>query len=270
MAHIAYDPVKDKFASVTAKIPFLRRMLYLLLDMMFLRSWYTKKVITKHATKLNNKGGWSILDAGSGFGQYDRFFLARFKNAKLTAIDIKEDYLRDCRRYFKEDINSGRARFLLRDLIKINYNQEFDFVTCIDVLEHIEDDETVMKNIAGALRKGGLFFMHSPSSCYGDKEEAFVDEHYRLGYDKAELTSKLEKVGLTPLEIGYTYGKAGHLAWVLGIKIPMLMFTKLKMLSVALVLIYTPVVLPLFLLLNLIDTKSDHSEGRGIYALARK
>lgn len=270
MSHIAYDPVKDKFAAVTACCPLLRRILYFLLDMMFLRSWYARKIIAEHVAELNTKGQWSILDAGSGFGQYDRFFLAKFNNAKLTAIDIKKNYLRHCERYFKKDIERRRAEFLMQDLQTMQYERQFDLVTCIDVLEHIEDDETVMQNIAEALKENGLFFMHSPSSCYDAGKEAFVEEHFRLGYDKAELEKKLKKVGLIPLKTGYTYGKPGHLAWVLGIKIPLLMFSKLKLIAVIFALIYFPLVLPLFLLLNLIDMKSNLLKGRGIYALSVK
>ncbi len=76
-----------------------------------------------------------LLDAGSGFGQYDRFILREFPNVSIKAIDVKSDYLEDSCRYFEEEIQQGRVDFHQEDLLELDYSEEFDFAICIDVLD---------------------------------------------------------------------------------------------------------------------------------------
>src|SRR5690625_812450 len=97
MSRIAYDPVKDRFAAIIRKSRGLRTLFYGLLDLFFLRSWYVRRVLKKHASPLDDQGPWKLLDAGSGFGQYDRFILRQFSNVQVRAVDVKADYLDDCR-----------------------------------------------------------------------------------------------------------------------------------------------------------------------------
>lgn len=273
MSRIAYDPVKDRFANIVRQFRFLRTLFYLILDLFFLRSWYIRKILRKYGSELDAKGKWTLLDAGSGFGQYDRFILREFKNVQVKAVDVKGDYLEDSREYFDRDINAGRIEFDQEDLLQIDYEEVFDFVICVDVLEHIEEDEKVIKNIYHALTAGSYFLMHSPSIYSeedADGEESFVDEHARTGYSKEDVSRKLKNAGFTPVDIAYTYGKKGHLAWELIIKYPMLWLNKIKLWALPVMAIYYLPVLPLSLLLMALDLRDDNKRGAGIYALAQK
>jgi len=64
-----YDPVKNIFAQIIKKFPFLRIVFYKILDLMFLRSWYVRRELKELRKKFGNKN-ISIYDAGSGYGQY--------------------------------------------------------------------------------------------------------------------------------------------------------------------------------------------------------
>lgn len=273
MSTIAYDPVKDKFAKIIRRTRWLRRCFYFLLDLFFLRSWHIRRLIKKTAADLEKQGEWHLLDAGSGFGQYDRFLLSRFKNIKVHSVDVKEDYLEDCRYYFKEQIREGRITFETADLLKPGLDESFDFVICIDVLEHIQEDLTVIENLHDVLKPGGYFLMHSPSHYSeedGDEDETFVGEHARPGYSKEDISEKLETAGLIPKKIHYTYGSWGHKSWVLSVKYPMLWFNKLGMAAILPLMLYYPLVMPFCLLMNLADLFTANEKGNGIYALARK
>lgn len=273
MSTIAYDPVKDKFASLIRKNRLLRRFFYFLLDLFFLRSWHIRRIIKKSAKNLENKGEWNLLDAGSGFGQYDRFLLNEFKNIRVYSIDVKEDYLEDSRYYFNEEVREGRIHFETADLLNPALDHKFDFIICIDVLEHIEDDRRVINNLKNALKPGGYFLMHSPSHYSeedGAGDDTFVGEHARAGYSKENITEKLLSAGLSPAKVHYTYGFWGHKAWILSVKYPMIWFNKLGMAAVLPLLAYYPVVMPFCLLMNLADLRTKNTKGNGIYALARK
>ncbi|MEX0647952.1 MAG: class I SAM-dependent methyltransferase [Balneolaceae bacterium] len=273
MSAIAYDPVKNKFAKIIRRNRVLRRLFYFLLDLFFLRSWHVRRVIKNTADEMDKEGEWHLLDAGCGFGQYDRFLLSSFKEIRVHAVDVKEDYLEDCRFYFKKMIQNGSIDFEAVDLLNPSLQKQYDFIICIDVLEHIEEDQKVIQNLTEALKPGGFFLMHSPSQYSeedDDEDESFVGEHARPGYSKADISGKLESAGLKPENIHYTYGFWGHKAWILSVKYPMISLNKIGMAAILPLLIYYPVIMPFCLLMNSADLFTKNVKGNGIYALARK
>lgn len=273
MSKIAYDPVKDSFASLIRNSKRLRRVFYFLLDLFFLRSWHIRRVLKKHASKFNKMGEWYLLDAGSGFGQYDRFLLDTFSRVKIESVDVKTQYLQDNRHYFGEEIEKGKILFKEADLLTYSSDKLYDFIICIDVLEHIENDEQVIKNLSNTLREGGIFLMHSPSHYSeedADEDNTFVGEHARTGYSKADIEKKMMEADLLPLKTHYTYGTYGRLSWILTVKWPMLWFTKLGMAAALILVFYYPFVLPASLLMNYLDLHTKNKKGNGIYAIAKK
>src|SRR5690625_3083330 len=127
MSTISYDPVKNRFADLIRNSRLLRRIFYFLLDLFFLRSWHLRRILRRQGKPLDRKGEWTLLDAGCGFGQYDRFLLKQFDHVKITAIDLKEDYLRDCRIYFDREIRAGRITFEKGDLLEMRVRDQYDF-----------------------------------------------------------------------------------------------------------------------------------------------
>lgn len=273
MSRIAYDPVKDKFARIIRSSRFLRRLFYAILDLVFLRSWHIRKVLREHCRELDRQGEWHLLDAGCGFGQYDRFILDEFENVKVTSVDIKADYIEDNRSFFSREIAEGRIRFGVADLLNYDDKTDYDAVICVDVLEHIEEDTKVMQQLGRCMKPGAYFLMHSPSHYSAedaDEDDSFVDEHARTGYSKEEIGKKLMESDLHPLKIHYTYGPWGHRAWTLLVKWPMVWFTRLGLPAAIPLLIYYPIVTPVSLLLNAADLYTANKKGTGIYALAKK
>ena len=273
MSRIAYDPVKDRFANIIRDSRFLRSVFYHLLDLFFLRSWYIRQNLKKYARQMEEDGSWRLLDAGSGFGQYDRFVLRQFSNVVVTAVDVKKDYLEDCRHYFADEIQQNRIDFEKVDLLSFEKSPRFDFAMCVDVLEHIEEDVQVMQNIYAAMNPGGYFLMHSPS-IYSEEDagddESFVDEHARTGYSKQDITEKLKEAGFNPVEVAYTYGPNGHFAWQLLIKYPMLWMNKIKLWALPLMAVWYIFTLPVGLILMRLDMLQENEKGTGIYAVGQK
>lgn len=273
MTKIAYDPVKDRFARVIRHSAGLRKIFYNLLDLFFLRSWHLRRVLTDIGNEYEKKGVWKVLDAGSGFGQYDHFLLKKFDHVEISSVDIKDEYLEDNRLFFKQKIDQGRIRFDNVNLLEYSSDERFDLILCVDVLEHIADDVTVIRKLSSAIKKDGYFLMHSPSHLSGDdaeEDDSFVGEHARTGYSKEDIEKKLMEADLLPLKTHYTYGAAGRRAWILSVKIPMLMFNKAGLFALIPLLLYYPVVLPAVLILNYSDLFAKNKKGNGIYALARK
>lgn len=275
MTKIAYDPVKDRFAALVRRSRLLRNVFYSTLDLFFLRSWYVrsrlKELYNQHYA---DNDPWTILDAGSGFGQYDRYLLRGFSNSHIHAVDVKDQYLSDCRQFFQTDSEAGRIRFEQLDLVHQTLpSRTYDTVLCIDVLEHIERDEQVLSNISASLRPGGRLVMHSPSvyaEADAGEEDTFVDEHARTGYEAGDLAQRFQRAGLTVEEIRYTYGPKGHKAWEWLIKRPMLWFNRFGLYTLIWLPLYYLVMLPPGLFYMRMDMRSENTTGTGILGVARK
>ncbi|KPP96060.1 MAG: Methyltransferase domain [Bacteroidetes bacterium HLUCCA01] len=278
MSQIAYDPVKDKFAGLIRRSRVLRSLFYSLLDLFFLRSWYIRSRLRswygREVVQVEKSDSrLCILDAGCGFGQYDRFMLHAFPGTRIDAVDVKQDYLQDCTHFFRGDIDAGQITFTQMDLLSPSLSKSYHLVLCVDVLEHIVEDVRVMRNMQQVLKPGGYFLMHSPSHLAeddADGDESFVGEHARAGYSREELSDKFRAAGLEPVDIRYTYGWFGHTAWVMLIKWPMLWLTRLGFAAVVVLPFWYALTLLPGLLLMSLDMVGENRKGTGIMGFARK
>lgn len=267
-----YDPIKNIFARFIKSNPHLRKLFYFLLNLFFLRSWYIRKVLKKLIPEIKTPMP-EIFDAGTGFGQYAYFIAKKFPQAKILAVDIKEDYLNEAAKFFQK-MNLKNVEFKIDDLTKITYENKFDLILCVDVMEHIEDDVSVLKNFYRSLKPGGYLIINTPSSfggsdAHAEEDKSFIGEHFRTGYSKEEMFEKLKMAGFSSFEGFYTYGFWGDKAWRIGIKYPMLMLNLSKIFLIVLPFYYL-LTLPFFILMNLLDTKSRIEVGTGLIVISQK
>lgn len=266
-----YDPIKDKLGGIVKKSPFLRKIFYFALGMMFLREWYVKRKIKELYGKNPPK---NILDAGCGFGQYSYFMAKKFPVAKIFSVDVKVDYLEDCK-YFFEKTGLENTEFAFADLTKIDYENQYDFALSVDVMEHIEDDIGVFKRFYKALKPGGRVLINTPSNLGGsdaesEDDDSFIGEHVRLGYSKEDICAKLEQAGFKIESFDYTYGKWGNLYWKVGIKYPMLMLNKSQLFFIILPFYYLFTLLGTLLFMWLDVNDKNKSEGTGVLVVGFK
>jgi len=268
---VEYDPIKNKLGIFFNKSPFLRKVFYNLLDLLLLRSWHIHKQI-KIWEKTAPKNA-KILDAGMGFGQYSYWMAKKHPKWRILGVDVKDEQIADCNKFFQK-IGLNNARFEYADLPAFSHPNTYDFALSVDVMEHILEDITVFKNIYASLHKGGMLLISTPSDQGGsDVEDAsgesFIGEHVRNGYNINEIQDKLKTAGFSKIEAAYSYGKPGHISWVLSMKYPMKMLSFSKALLIILPFYYL-VTFPFSLILNQMDTKGKHSTGTGLIVKAWK
>jgi SAM-dependent methyltransferase len=267
-----YDPIKDIFATILRKFPFLRIFFYKLLDLMFLRSWYVRRELIR-IRNVSGQNKLTIYDAGSGYGQYTYFMTRNLMPCSINSVDIKDQWIKDSREFFNQQ-NIPDVEFAQEDLTKIEHKDKFDLIVCVDVMEHIEDDKKVFQNFYNALKRGGYLLINSPSTFGGSdvhdiKEESFISEHARDGYSREDLEQKLVPLGFSIYRSRYTYGFWGDMAWRLGIKYPMLMLNASKIFFIILPL-YFLVTFPFTLLMMNLDFLTKNKVGSGINFIAMK
>ena len=204
-----YDPIKQSFGKVFNSTPFLRKLFYKLLDLLLLRSWH----IRRELKKLNREGfrPEEIADAGSGFGQYVYYLSKHYPEAQITGLDIKQEQVDDCNHFFAAIKRDKKVSFKHADLTLLEESNAWNLTLSVDVMEHIEDDRTVLRHLYRGLKPGGILLISTPSDQGGsdvhhEHDQSFIDEHVRDGYGIEEIDEKLRQAGFSDIQIKYSYG----------------------------------------------------------------
>lgn len=271
-----YDPIKRSLGNVFNKTPFLRKLFYKLLDALLLRTWHVKKELRKW--KKDYPGEATLLDAGSGFGQYTYNLSGVNHNWNVLGVDVKQEQIDDCNRFFKQIGRDKRVKFEYADLTKFEMPEKFDFVLSVDVMEHILEDVQVFKNFNKSMKKGAMLLISTPSDQGGsdthhdhehDEVTGFIDEHVRDGYGIKEIEDKLKTAGFSKVEARYSYGWPGSAAWKISMKYPIKMLNVSKIFFVILPFYYL-LLFPFALILNFLDLRIKYKTGTGLIVKAWK
>jgi SAM-dependent methyltransferase len=267
-----YEPIKRSLGRFFAGSLLMRKMLYFLLDLLLLRTWHVKKALRKIAKEYPDKA--SVLDAGSGFGQYTWGMSKMNILWKISAIDINSEQIDDCNRFFAKTGLSERITFRTGDLTALADKESYDIILSVDVMEHIVEDLLVFTNFFKSLKYNGILIISTPSDqggsdVHNDDEESFIDEHVRDGYSIRDITEKLTLAGFRNVEADYTYGKPGNISWRLSMKYPIKMLN-ISYLFFIILPFYYLIFFPISIILNIFDLHLTHKSGTGLLVTARK
>ncbi|MCS3505843.1 bifunctional 2-polyprenyl-6-hydroxyphenol methylase/3-demethylubiquinol 3-O-methyltransferase UbiG [Achromobacter sp. JUb104] len=144
-----------------------------------------------------------ILDVGTGTTALPH--LMRNSGPLVTAIDNIKDY-------WAEDIVNRHYHVVNDDITQAKTSDQFDLVTCISVLEHIEECDKAVESMSGLMARNGLLVMTFPYN-----ENRYVDNVYKLpgsaygqtakyvtqAYCRADINRWLSRFGLEILEQDY-------------------------------------------------------------------
>jgi len=135
-----------------------------------------------------------ILEVGCGTRYVSRYL--KKKGYYVECADLFFDGLQFCK---KRDAGNHYYQFNLLDRLFI---EEFDGICAFDVLEHIEDDGNVLKNMHDALKPGGTFFITVPADRRLWSSMDINAEHKRR-YSMQELRIKIESNGFKVIKLSY-------------------------------------------------------------------
>jgi SAM-dependent methyltransferase len=114
--------------------------------------------------------------------------------------------------------------FAVQDLKKLNITGTFDFIHCINVLEHIRENPQVVECFHAALKQGGYLYLHVPN-----KSESYIlplrffpafsawaeEEHVGEMYTLEGLKNMVSGKGFAVQVVLYAFGFTGQLLWEL-------------------------------------------------------
>ena len=157
--------------------------------------------------------GTRIAELGSGRGNLSRLLK---QGANVLVTDNRESYLEELRRRWGHLPNVRVARLDLASDADYGILGDFkaDTVVCLNVLEHVEDDFSVLRRLYRSVPPGCRIVFLVP---FNPKLYSRFDRElgHRRRYGKAELEEKMRAAGLK-VECQFYFNKAGVFAWWLG------------------------------------------------------
>ena len=79
------------------------------------------------------------------------------------------------------------------DLLKLPFKERYDFIGIFDIIEHIEDDRTALRNAYEALKPGGILQVTVPACKF--LWSRFDELDHKRRYSKKELIERLGEAG---------------------------------------------------------------------------
>ncbi|HJZ83405.1 MAG TPA: methyltransferase domain-containing protein [Pyrinomonadaceae bacterium] len=134
-----------------------------------------------------------ILDVGCGTGANLKMLGA---HGEVAGVDISQQALEFCRQRGLETVRFGAAESLPYE------DESFDLVTALDVIEHLDDDLTGLREIGRVLRPRGRLLLFVPAFMFlwGVQDEV---SNHRRRYDRADLVRKVSEAGFEIEQISY-------------------------------------------------------------------
>lgn len=145
----------------------------------------------------------SVLDVGCGGGVLSESMA--INGAVVTGLDVEEQAILAARMHAEaQDIS---VKYLCQP-VETFYDELFDIVTCMEMLEHASDPRLVIENCARLLKPGGYLFLSTINRTLQAYASVVIAAEYLLGllprqthdYDKfikpSELAAMVRSVGL--------------------------------------------------------------------------
>lgn len=154
------------------------------------------------ANQIKRSGAISILDIGCGNGAFLKYLANSTSELSLTGIDLSD-----------EAKSNSKIAFVQGDFLKYNFQEKFDFIVTLAVIEHLDNVLSFTKRIHDLLNENGiacvmtlnesgiLYKMAELLRKFGSKSTfiRLYDPHHLNHFSKASLINLLTKDGLFEL-----------------------------------------------------------------------
>ena len=113
--------------------------------------WHALKSILKSEIRDNSV----VLDIGS-FDGYISYNLKKFfPELKIIVVDVDQAGLKQAKDRGMNALCASALELPIKD-------NKIDFVLCLDVIEHVEEDEKMIKEVSRVLKPGGKIILATP------------------------------------------------------------------------------------------------------------
>lgn len=181
-----------------------------------------RKLAIKYLEKIKDK---KILDVGCGLGFDASYFFK--KGFDIYACDISNKAIK-----YAKKANPG-PKYFIWDFEKRPYKEKFDAIYSFEVIEHVLDYDSFLKNLYDTLNKCGIILITTPNviaprdriNLLFGRDEWFASKYHIHYFSPRTLKIALENAGFKNIElkssglISFLGSNFGGSLFVVGIKI---------------------------------------------------
>lgn len=137
-----------------------------------------------------------VLDAGCANG-YGSKILS--DNASvLVAVDKNSDYIE----LAKKNNNRSNIKYKVMDLDKDKLDYLYDYIVCLETLEHVSNPTYVLDNFYSSLKNDGILFISVPNSKFEEVNDGKNINKYHLHtFEYDELVKTFKRSGFRVLRV---------------------------------------------------------------------
>jgi len=154
--------------------------------------------------------GQNVLEIGAGIGNLTKEFMPR---KKYYASDINPLYLQILKNFKHNKPYLAVSYLDIEDVSELRKNKKiFDTVICLNVMEHLDDDRGVLKNIDDLLSKGGRAIILVPRGqfLYGSLDEVLG---HKRRYSKKMLIELVDQFDFK-LDVIIPFNRVSTFPWL--------------------------------------------------------
>lgn len=133
-----------------------------------------------------------VLEVGCGVGSFTKLIDDHGNFDSLYSIDISQPAID----FIKTKKFKNKIKIECIDLI--NAEGSYDFILCMNVMEHVEDDKNFFRKLTGLLKKDGVLFLLVPSHMFlysnFDKAAGHFKRYAKKDMNSAELPSGIKLI----------------------------------------------------------------------------
>jgi SAM-dependent methyltransferase len=149
-------------------------------------------------------GSLRTLDAGCGNGAFSIYAARRGNEVVAASFSVSEQ---EAARRRADELGVGGIEFHTLDLRELDKHREslgrFDQIICFETIEHVTDDDGLIRSLAAMLEPGGQLLLTTPFEghhpLYSEERHPSPVEdgsHVRYGYDEERLRQIAQGAGL--------------------------------------------------------------------------
>jgi SAM-dependent methyltransferase len=147
-----------------------------------------------------------VLEVGCGTGVVLAQLQRLFPNGRIIGMDLFDEGLKFARQRFKGTLIQG-------DVFQYSFDRSFDLIGAFDVIEHLDEDEKILRRFYEQLRPGGHLIITVPAH---QGLWSYFDEvaHHRRRYAVADLERKLADAGFSRIYVTQFMSALFPLMWI--------------------------------------------------------
>jgi 2-polyprenyl-3-methyl-5-hydroxy-6-metoxy-1,4-benzoquinol methylase len=155
--------------------------------------------------------GQNVLEVGCGNGNFTSLLVEQVH--QVMAVDLNPDYVAAT----QNRLPHSNLQVLHANALEMSWEQTFDTIIMLDVLEHITDDQQCVQRLYQYLQPGGKLLIKVPAmqGLYGSLDQA-IGHHRR--YTHATLETLFQQSHFKDMQLWY-FNALGILGWWLNGKL---------------------------------------------------